>query len=115
MKYLLCCIYLCFSVTGLVFMKLGSMDNATPFFEVFGIKFTVQSVIGYVSYIISFLLYTIIITKFDLSYIIPILGGIVNVVVLVVGILLLKEKATWLSLVGSGMIIMGIVIMNIKH
>lgn len=115
LKYILCAVYLCFSVAGLTFMKLGSMEGAKLLFEIFGIKFTVQSVIGYVSYIISFLLYTFIITKFDLSYIIPLLGGIVNIMVLVVGIFLLHEKATLYSLLGSGLIIVGIIVMNIKH
>lgn len=114
MKYVLCIIYLLFSISGLTFMKLGSGEETKILFEILGIRFTVPSLIGYGCYMISFLLYTVVITKFDLSYIIPVLGGVVNVSILIIAIFLLHEKVTLLSLLGSGLIITGVILTNIK-
>lgn len=114
MKYLLCGIYLIFSVTGLTFMKIGSSEKIEVIFSIMGLKFSIQSLIGYASYAVSFLLYTIIISKFDLSFIVPLLGGILNVVVLIIGVYLFKERATLLSILGTLLIIIGIVMINLK-
>lgn len=114
MKYLLCGIYLIFSVTGLTFMKIGSSEKIEVIFSIMGLKFSIQSLIGYACYAVSFLLYTIIISKFDLSFIVPLLGGILNIVVLIIGVYLFKERATLLSILGTLLIIIGIVMMNLK-
>lgn len=114
MKYLLCIIYLLFSILGLTFMKMGSNQGAKLFFEILGLKFTVQSIIGYGCYIISFVLYTVVISKFDLSYIHPIIGGITNISILVIAVTFFHEKFTVFFLIGSVFIVMGVFCMNIK-
>jgi len=114
MKYLLCGIYLILSVAGLTFMKLGAMDSENILFSVFNISFTWKSILGYLFYAISFLIYSVVITKFDLSYIIPIVGGIANVMVLLVGVGVLNEVISGKSLLGTGFIIVGIFLMNLK-
>ncbi len=114
MKYLLCMIYLLFSISGLTFMKMGSNQETKILFEIWGLKFTIQSMVGYSCYIISFILYTIVISKFDLSYIHPIIGGITNISVLVIAVLLFHERFTIFSLIGSVFIVAGVFCMNIK-
>lgn len=100
---------------GLTFMKLGSADTAAIILKIGQFKFSTQSIIGYCCYAISFLLYTIVITKFDLSYIVPILGGVVNVAVLIIGITIFQEKVTVMSFLGAAMIIVGIMVINMKR
>lgn len=114
MQVILCGIYLIFSILGLTFMKLGSITTNKAFIQILSLKFTLQSIIGYACYAISFLIYTVVITKFDLSYIIPVLGGIVNILVLIIGILLFHEKVTMLSIIGSIFVILGVLLMNWK-
>ncbi len=98
MEYLLCVVYMILSLLGLTFMKLGGMEGRQVFFQFLQIKFSLQSLAGYFCYLSSFMIYTVIITKFDLSYIIPLLGGIVNILIFMIGIFLFHENVTRYSL-----------------
>ena len=51
---------------------------------------------------------------FDLSYIYPILTGIVQILSLVLSSVVLKEKISWQVIIGAVIVIVGILIMNIK-
>ena len=71
--------------------------------------------LGFISYVGSFLIYTFyIIKKFDLSYIYPIITGITQVLVVIAGILLFKEKLNIYGIVGIILIILGVIFLNIK-
>ena len=116
MQYILCVVYLIFSLSGMTFMKLGSMaENMKAILvPVVNLRITTLSLVGYLCYGISFLMYTVIITKFDLGYISPILTGISNTGVLVIAFLVFKERFTVASAIGAGLIIAGVMIMNFK-
>ncbi|MCI9124651.1 MAG: hypothetical protein HFH35_11320 [Eubacterium sp.] len=114
MKYLLCAVYIIFSILGLTFMKLGSMGGRQAVFQIMQMKFTLYSMAGYLCYLSSFLVYTCIITKFDLSYIIPFLGGVVNILIFIIGVFLFQEKATGYSVAGCVLVAAGVVLMNMK-
>mgnify|MGYP007035350965 CR=1 FL=1 len=114
MKYGLCVLYLFFSILGLTFMKCGSMESRKVIFQILQVKVTLFSLMGYFFYMISFLLYTFVITKFDLSYIIPLLGGVINILIFVIGIGVFHEKFTVYSIIGCFCIVIGILFMNMK-
>ena len=65
-------------------------------------------------YGISFLLYTVIISKFELGYISPILSGVVQIVTLIVAFFVFKEQFSLNAGIGAAMIIAGVIIMNWK-
>lgn len=71
------------------------------------------SLIGFMCYIISFLLFTRIILMFNLSYIFPICAGIVQIATLIASKFILKESMTIQGVLGASVIILGIIIMNI--
>ena len=81
---------------------------------VVNLRITPLSLVGYLCYGISFLMYTVIITKFDLGYISPILTGISNIGVLVIAFFVFKEHFTVASAIGAVLIIAGVMIMNFK-
>lgn len=116
LKYAICVSYVCFSITGLVFMKLGSCQADTKILTipVIGIDVSVLSFCGIVCYGISFCLYLGIISKFNLSTVIPILGGVVNILILIVSYTVLREEMTANMVIGAVIVIVGIVIMNLK-
>lgn len=116
MNYLLCIIYLLFSVSGLTFMKLGAINTRLPSIKIpiVGMQLNAVSILGYMCYICSFLLYTVIISKFNLGMIVPLLSGIVNILVFVVALIIFKESATLYSVIGMILISLGIILMNIK-
>lgn len=115
MKIVLIIIYLILTVSGLILMKMGG-NTGTFSIENKDINFGINiiSALGFICYICSFLLFTKIIGMFDLSYIYPIITGIVQILSLVLSSVVLKEKISWQIIVGAIIVIAGILIMNIK-
>ncbi len=108
--------YMILSVLGLVLMKIGVNTGTISFANstfTFSINFI--SLLGFVSYIASFFLFTNIIVKFNLSYIMPITVGIIQVLTLLSGYLIFKEKLSVNGIIGIILVIIGIVIMNLKN
>lgn len=115
MKIILVFIYLILTLLGLIFMKLGG--NSGTFSIVEGdINFGINpiSLIGFICYICSFLLFTRIVVMFDLSYIMPICTGIVQVATLVASYAVFKETINKQGVIGACLVILGIIIMNMK-
>ncbi len=116
MKYIFVVVYLIFSVSGLTFMKLGSVNTTLQALTIpfINLKLNIISLLGYGCYAVSFLIYTIVITKFDLGLIIPLLSGIVNVLIFIVAIIVFKESFTCSSIIGLVLICLGVFFMNLK-
>lgn len=114
-KSMLVVVYLVLSTLGLVLMKLGQNTGALSIAEselIFSINLI--SLAGFLSYILSFLLYTSIIVKFDLGYITPITAGILQIATLLAGIFVFKENISINGIIGIVFVIAGVIIMNIK-
>lgn len=115
MKIILILIYICLTISGLVFMKKGgnpgslAIENGTANFGI-----SLVSLVGFVCYLCSFLLFTRIVVMFDLSYIMPICTGIVQVLTLVASKIIFKEDISTYGIIGASLVIIGIVIMNYK-
>ena len=111
MKYLFAAIYVIFTTGGITFMKLGGDSLKLNFKD--GIYFSMgwKTFIGFVLYLVSFLLWQRLIVKYDLSTVVPIVTGIVQIVVLLVGYIVLKENMSLMSIIGAFIIILGIIIM----
>lgn len=116
MKYLLCVIYIFFSVTGLTCIKLGSGQTDNKWFSVPFLQIGISRItlLGILCYGISFCLYLSVISNFQLGIVVPVIGGIVNIAILLVCIFILKENLSANMIIGAVFIIIGILIMNIK-
>lgn len=115
MQYVLIVVYLVLTVAGLVFMKLGGNPGSLALKDgtiTFGMS--VVSGIGFICYLCSFLLFTRIVVMFDLSYIYPIVTGIVQILTLIASAVVFKENMNMQSVIGAVIIIAGIIIMNFK-
>lgn len=115
MKIILICIYVVLTLSGLVLMKKGGNPGkikATK--DDINVSMSPISALGFLCYLCSFLLFTKIVIMFDLSYIMPIVTGIVQVATLIVANRFFKEKITKKSIIGAGFVIIGILIMNLK-
>ena len=115
MNIILVIIYLIFTTSGLILIKLGGNPGTAQLVNS-DINFSINwiSMIGMFFYIISFLLFTKIVTLFDLSYIFPICVGIVQILTLIAAFLIFKEKITPWMIVGISLVIIGIILMNLK-
>lgn len=116
MKIISIIIYLIFTVGGLVLVKSGADSTSIAIQNgTFNFAMKLKVILGFLLYVGSFLIYTFyIIKKFDLSYIYPIITGITQVLVVIAGILIFKEKLNIYGIGGIILIIVGVVLLNIK-
>lgn len=115
MAYILCAAYVIFSVSGLTLFKIGSSITEGGFcVPVLNFMLNGYSFAGICCYGISFLLYLGVVSKFNLGFIIPIVGGIVNIAILLISIFLLKETISINMILGAFIVVLGIAIMNWK-
>ena len=116
MKVILVIIYLLLTVSGLILMKKGgNAGKITMGSGEFAFSMSWISALGFICYIISFLLFTRIIMMFEnVSYISPICNGIAQACIVIASIIFLKEKVSGLTIGGAAMIIAGVIIMNLK-
>lgn len=115
MNYLLYIAYLVCTTGGITFMKLGGDSLAIEVKNKLGISMGYKTFIGFVLYIISFILWQRIISQSNISIVVPILTGIVQIIVMIIGIFLLKENISTLSIIGAIIIIVGIVLIALGN
>ena len=115
MQYVLILVYLVLTVAGLVFMKLGGNPGTLALKDgTITLGMSVISGIGFVCYLCSFLLFTRIVVMFDLSYIYPIVTGVVQILTLIASAVVFKEHMSVQAVIGAILVIVGIIIMNFK-
>lgn len=108
-------LYVCSSVGGLLLFKIGSKNLK---FGVgtngFDISINWLVIFGILLYMISFILWLIIVSKMNLSIAMPIQVGVVNILVLIVSTLVLKESVSITQWIGTVIIIGGLFLINWK-
>ena len=70
------------------------------------------TLLGFLAYLISFLLWQKLLVTFDLSYIVPITTGISQIIILLLGVLFFKEQIHWVGVVGVIITIIGITLIG---
>lgn len=115
MKFLMLGIYLILTISGLILYKYGTNQNFSFIFnnKTLELKMSLISIIGLICYLCSFIIYMLILPKFNISYIMPIVSGISYIGILILSIIVLKEQVSLHGLIGAGIILLGITIMNI--
>ncbi len=90
-------------------IKLG-INEGLFFFNI-----TLKMALALLFYASSFFLWTGIVSKNDLSFIVPFSSAIVNVISVVIGILIFQESVNIYKVVGIIMAIMGVALMNYNN
>ena len=111
MKYLLVLIYIFFTTSGITFMKLGGDSLKLGLKNGFSLSMGWKTFLGFFLYLISFLLWQKLIVKYDLSIMVPIVTGIIQLIILIIGFIVFKEQINITTLIGACLIIIGIVVM----
>lgn len=107
--------YLLLSTLGLVFVKLGGgYTNILINKSIFSIQFGTYTVLGLLMYICSFIIWIVIIQKYNLSYIAPIATGLTYVLIIFFSVSILQEKVNLYQWLGIFVVLAGIILMNIK-
>ncbi|HVQ45027.1 MAG TPA: hypothetical protein VMT30_08805 [Candidatus Saccharimonadia bacterium] len=116
MSTLILVLYVLSTSLGLVVLKLGTTgglpislaENKLQF------HFNIYSLSGLALYAVSFVLYLYLISKNDLGYIIPLATGLVYVVIFFASFVVLKEAFSATKILAIGLILMGVIILNVK-
>lgn len=115
MKYLLTFIYVVLTTGGLFCFKMGGDSLSLSLKGGISFKVGFVTFLGLLLYIGSFLLWQKLLATYDLSYIVPLTTGIVQVIVLVMGYFIFKENISLINLGGIILVIIGIVLISIKR
>jgi len=108
-------LYLLFSCFGMVLIKYGSANNSFDIAEkVVNLKLGFYTIVGLVLYLMSFVMWVIVLQKFKLSYISPLVSGISYALIIVLSLLVLHEKISGFQWAGIVIIFIGVILMNIK-
>lgn len=110
-KYIMSVLYILFSTCGIFLMKLGGNSLSIDLKNGINFKMGYITLLGFLSYIVSFLLWQRLLTSFDLSYIVPITTGICQIIILLLGIVFFKEQINNIGLLGVILIIIGVVLL----
>jgi drug/metabolite transporter (DMT)-like permease len=102
-------------VTGLIILKLGTKTGMPVSYAGDKLHFNLNyfTVGGIVLYGISFALYTYLISKFDLGYIIPLAAAFVYILIFVGSYFVFKEAFTTAKLIGISLIVGGLIFLNL--
>ncbi|BAL62351.1 hypothetical protein QQG09_02830 [Melissococcus plutonius] len=108
-------IYVFLSSAGLVLFKLGSGNLSLHLqHSYFSMNISLLAVAGLLCYLVSFVLWMLIISRSEISYIVPLGVACTNITILLASYFILQEVITTHVLIGAIIIIIGIVIMNLK-
>lgn len=114
MKIVMVLIYLVLTIAGLILYKKGTNQDFLINISnnALNIKLSLMSIAGLVCYLCSFCMYMLILPKFDLTYIMPIMSAISSVSIYVLSIFVLKETVNAYGIVGAIVTVIGIFIIN---
>jgi drug/metabolite transporter (DMT)-like permease len=113
---ILIALYVLATSLALIFLKLGSGSGA-PFAYTnnrfhFNLNWYISSAI--ILYGTSFLIYTYLISKYDLGYIIPLATAFVYVAIVTASYFIFHEIFTTAKILGIVLIVIGLVLLNLK-
>jgi len=107
-------LYLLFTIGGLLLMKAGAGSASVQLDKtLLQLSLNVSLAAGLFCYAVSFLLWIVLLRKFDITYIVPLTTGISYVAVVVGGVWLFGERVSLLQGSGIAIILLGIVLLNI--
>ncbi|MGL4606158.1 MAG: hypothetical protein ACRCU3_01725 [Eubacteriaceae bacterium] len=108
-------IYLFCTVGGLTLVKVGADNNAFALSSnYFDLSLSYTTILGLFLYVISFVMWIVIVQKYDLSYIQPIALGLSNILIIAASIFILGESIGLFQWLGIVCILGGVILMNVK-
>ena len=108
-------LYFLSSCSGLVLIKYGSKikDGLILTIPLFNTTLSAISFVGFCCYIASFLLYVILVGRFELSFLYPFTVGVISIMIFISSAIFFGETITSLKVIGLFFILVGVYILNI--
>jgi multidrug transporter EmrE-like cation transporter len=115
MKYVLFSAYIILSALGIILMKAGG--GVSKFSLTAGridMILDTRLLFGALCYIGSFLVFVIVMQKFNLSEFYPMAAGLILISTVIAGVVIFHDKLSIVNIIGITAILIGIVLLNIK-
>lgn len=115
MSKLLISLYVLATSFALIALKFATQGGSPVSYTAgkLGFNINAYTIAGLILYALSFLLYTFLIAKYDLGYIIPLATGLVYILIFTASFFVFHEVFTATKITGIGLIIAGIIILNL--
>lgn len=116
LNYIIIAVYLVLSLAGVFLFKIGCQKDflVSVSTGVFSLHISLMSLLGLLCYAISFLLYMFLVSRLDMTYLVPITTGITYILTFVLSVMILKETVTVNKIIGSVLILVGVIVINMK-
>ncbi len=110
-------LYVAFSVTGLLLLKIGTTRGFNLSIDAGIINFKISSILilGLVLYLLALLTSLIAMKSIDLSIFYPISAGLGYIFVCILSVIVLKEQITKEQFIGIILILIGVILMNLRR
>jgi drug/metabolite transporter (DMT)-like permease len=110
MNIALVVLYVVFAVVGSTLIKYGGLAKVASLLvlPIVHVSISIITLLGIVSYGLSFILYILLLNKFDLSFISPLTVGIVYVLLMLTAVVVFNEQFTLIKTLGCTLILIGI-------
>lgn len=108
--------YVIAAVAGSTLIKYGSLEGMKTLFTIPIVHMGVSMItlIGIFSYGISFFLYIVLLTKFELSFVSPLLIAFVYMLLMITAFIVFKEAFTFYKLLGCSLILIGVILVLLR-
>ena len=102
---------------ALILLRLGSKNGAPVSFVDGRLSFNITAMIiaGIFSFGVSFLLYTYLLSIYDLGFIVPLTTGIVYAIIFVASYFIFHESFTPIKLFAIAIIFIGVILLNTSN
>lgn len=117
LNIILMIVYIVSAVVGSTLIKYGSENNvkALVVAPIVNMNISFITILGVLAYGLSFLTYVVLLTKFDLSFISPLLVAFVYILLMFTAVLIFKESFTLYKTIGCILILAGIILVLIRR
>jgi drug/metabolite transporter (DMT)-like permease len=116
MNIALALMYVIFAVVGSTLIKYGGLAKIAALFTIPFVNVSVSliTMLGIICYGVSFVLYILLLNKFDLSFISPVTVGLVYILLMITSVLIFNESFTLVKTLGCIFILGGLVLMLVN-
>lgn len=111
MRIIILVAYILFAQTAVLLVKLGAEDTSLAFKGGnLSASLNIKTLVGLCLYVCSFLLWIVVLSRNNLSFVTPIITAANYIIPMAIGIILLKEKMSTQQWIGAGVILAGLLI-----
>ena len=114
MTWIYIALYVIFAVLGSTLLKAGAEAHTLFTVPLINLSVSAVTLFGIFSYGLSFILYTILLSRLELSFVSPVTVGLVYVLLMLTAVLIFKEPITAQKISGSLLVLVGVLLMIIK-